>query len=125
MPHRSLRPCTFPGCTLLTKTGRCEPHRQQTRRESEVRRDRTETYLYDSRWSRARRRFLREHPFCVECDRSGKVRLATEVDHIIPHKGDPVKFWRESNWQSLCHHCHSVKTASEEGGFGNPLKPHA
>ncbi|WP_289184903.1 HNH endonuclease [uncultured Parasutterella sp.] len=28
-------------------------------------------------------------------------------------------FWDESNWQALCKHCHDVKTAKEDGGFGN------
>ncbi len=56
----------------------------------------------------------------MECERRGKVKLATEVDHIIPHKGDMSLFWDPSNWQSLCHACHSRKTAREDGGFGRP-----
>jgi 5-methylcytosine-specific restriction protein A len=28
-------------------------------------------------------------------------------------------FWDQSNWQPLCHTCHSKKTAREDGGFGN------
>jgi 5-methylcytosine-specific restriction enzyme A len=35
------------------------------------------------------------------------------VDHITPHKGDRQMFWDRSNWQSLCHRCHSRKTARE------------
>jgi 5-methylcytosine-specific restriction protein A len=27
-------------------------------------------------------------------------------------------FWDSSNWQPLCHECHSSKTAREDGGFG-------
>ena len=36
----------------------------------------------------------------------GKVRPASVVDHITPHKGDQALFWDEANWQSLCapHH---------------------
>jgi 5-methylcytosine-specific restriction protein A len=30
-----------------------------------------------------------------------------------------VLFWDRSNWQGLCHPCHSAKTATEDGGFGN------
>nr|DAK90259.1 MAG TPA: HNH endonuclease bacteriophage, HNH Endonuclease, DNA.52A [Caudoviricetes sp.] len=29
--------------------------------------------------------------------------------------------WDQSNWQALCHECHSRKTAKENGGFGNPV----
>ncbi|MFR3634507.1 MAG: HNH endonuclease [Sutterella sp.] len=36
-----------------------------------------------------------------------------------PHKGDMALFWDQSNWQPLCHTCHSKKTAREDGGFGN------
>ena len=28
-------------------------------------------------------------------------------------------FWDSSNWQGLCAKCHGIKTASEDGGFGN------
>lgn len=44
--------------------------------------------------------------------------LAIIVDHIIPHRGDMKLFWDEDNWQSLCKHCHDVKTAKEDGGLG-------
>nr|DAE96978.1 MAG TPA: HNH endonuclease [Caudoviricetes sp.] len=50
---------------------------------------------------------------------TGEIVPATEVDHIIPHRGDQKLFWDMSNWQALCHNCHSAKTAREDGGFGN------
>ena len=43
---------------------------------------------------------------------------ATLTDHIVPHKGDMKLFWDSANHQSLCHDCHSFKTAREDGGFG-------
>lgn len=76
---------------------------------------------YDSRWERARLVFLNHHPLCRECEKHGLVIAAREVDHIIPHKGDMDLFWDEENWQSLCHECHSVKTAREDGGFGGAM----
>jgi 5-methylcytosine-specific restriction protein A len=42
---------------------------------------------------------------------------ATVVDHVVPHRGDPVLFWEESNWQSQCQPCHDAKTA-REGRWG-------
>lgn len=77
---------------------------------------------YDSRWQKARIGWLRSHPLCVHCEREGLVRAATDVDHIKPHKGDKVLFWDNSNWMSLCHSCHSRKTANEDGGFGREIK---
>lgn len=44
----------------------------------------------------------------------GLVEVATEVDHIEPHKGDKLKFWQGA-LQSLCKACHSRKTAQDEG----------
>ena len=74
---------------------------------------------YTHRWQMERRAFLLRHPVCVECERHGVFEMAKVVDHIIPHKGDMELFWRVSNWQALCVTCHNVKTASEDGGFGN------
>lgn len=45
--------------------------------------------------------------------------METDVDHIVPHRGDPELLYDEANLQSLCHECHSKKTAREDGGFGN------
>jgi 5-methylcytosine-specific restriction protein A len=50
------------------------------------------------------------------------VKAATDLDHIVPHKGDMVLFWSPGNWQSLCHACHSRKTMMEDGGMGNAIK---
>ena len=74
---------------------------------------------YNSRWQKARLTFLARHPLCAECERQGKVTAATVVDHVIPHKGDQRLFWDTSNWQAMCKTCHDVKTATEDGGFGN------
>lgn len=49
-------------------------------------------------------------------------RVATVVDHVIPHKGDWTLFCGGMNYenlQGLCGRHHSMKTASEDGGFGN------
>lgn len=75
---------------------------------------------YGRKWRAARLGYLAHHPLCVHCLDRGHVTASTDVDHIIPHGGDPILFWdAENNWQALCHSCHSVKTAREDGGFGN------
>lgn len=74
---------------------------------------------YGYRWQQTRAGYLRKHPLCAHCARDGRVEPATDVDHIVPHRGDQALFWDRSNWQGLCHACHSRKTAAEDGGFGN------
>ena len=54
------------------------------------------------------------HPLCVQCLKEGHAVTATVVDHIRPHRGDPVLFWDEKNWQSLCKPCHDKKTWNED-----------
>ena len=55
---------------------------------------------------------IADHPLCAKCRENGKLTPATVVDHIIPHRGDPVLFWDRSNWQPLCKDCHDRKTGS-------------
>lgn len=64
------------------------------------------------------------------CRVMGRVKQATTVDHIEPHRDDESKFWR-APLQSLCHTCHSAhKQAQERTGVlrghdaqGRPLDP--
>ena len=73
---------------------------------------------YTTQWDKARLAWLDEHPLCVHCLADEIVTPATDVDHVIPHRGDDRLFWDRSNWQSLCHSHHSKKTNAEDGGFG-------
>lgn len=58
------------------------------------------------RWMR--RAYLMRHPLCAVCHEP-----ATDLDHITPHRGDAALYWAQSNWQALCHVCHSRKTKRE------------
>ncbi|WP_244116465.1 HNH endonuclease [Burkholderia gladioli] len=62
---------------------------------------------------------MRENPLCVACREVNLIVPATDVDHIVPHRGDQKLFWNRSNWQALCHSCHARKTAREDGGYSN------
>ena len=62
----------------------------------------------------ARARHLAASPLCVFCLRRGVTRLATVVDHIVPHRGDWRLFWDAENHQALCDHCHSSEKQSQE-----------
>lgn len=65
-------------------------------------------------WRRIRAVVLAREPLCRCCAAQGRVRAATEVDHI---DGDDANS-ADSNLQPLCRSCHSAKTARENGGFG-------
>ena len=70
---------------------------------------------YTYRWKKARQNFLAEHPLCERCKLNGKITQAEHVDHVVPHRGDMVLFWKMDLWQSLCASCHSRKTHKEAG----------
>ena len=56
-------------------------------------------------------RLMWQSPLCVECSKAGRIRAATERDHIVPLvDGGPDV---ESNLQGLCSECHKAKTAAE------------
>lgn len=70
---------------------------------------------YNYKWQKARESYLAKHPLCVECESEGMVTVATDLDHIVPHRGDKALFWDRDNWQGLCHSHHSAKTQREGG----------
>ena len=63
------------------------------------------------RWNRLREVVFAAEPLCRSCSAAGRVRAATEVDHIVPvvlGGGDSL-----SNLQGLCHFCHLEKTRQD------------
>lgn len=120
MPFAAPKPCGHIGCRAMAvpTTGRCAKHQGEIKQRD---RDRGSAAKrgYGHKWRQARDEFLSAHPLCVDCQRRDVLTASSEVDHIVPHKGDLSLFWRRSNWQALCKPCHSRKTASEDGGFGN------
>lgn len=109
MPTRSIKPCTWPGCGTLVTRGRCEKHGYHDRSGP------TNPKYLSRYWKDLRAAHLRAHPLCVECFALGRVTLANTVDH---KDGDDTND-DPSNFQSLCGTCHSRKTATQDGGFGN------
>lgn len=83
-----------------------KPNRASSKSFSERKRNRKNQELYNEKWTRYRFRFLHHNPFCYACGNN-----ATDVDHIIAHKGDPEKFWMRANYLPLCKPCHSYVTA--------------
>lgn len=112
MANKPLRPCRHPGCLVLTRHGWCPAHKPKPapRRESSAWHGWYGLPIWTDNLRPAQ--LLRE-PFCRECARQGVREYATDVDHIRDHKGDWAMFTDPSNLESLCHSCHSRKTARE------------
>lgn len=123
-------PCGKAGCGKLD----CSEHRDAAKRERQARidarRGSSARRGYGRPWQNYRRHWLRLHPLCGDrevgssnehslCVQSARITAATDVDHIKPPGSDKGLFWDPTNHQSLCHTCHSAKTASVDGGFGN------
>jgi len=82
---------------------------------------------YDRRWAKLAKMFRRQHPLCAdpfgEHAKEGRIAPGGHVDHIIPKRRGGDDDW--NNLQNLCPRCHSRKTATENGGFGNPMHRNA
>lgn len=122
MALKPLRPCAHPGCPELVRTGYCGKHKPKDRQRRSAEAADWHTWYTLPVWTDDLRptQLLRE-PFCRECTRRAvreglpylmRVR-ATDVDHIVPHRGVWSRFIDRSNLQSLCHACHSRKTMAE------------
>jgi 5-methylcytosine-specific restriction enzyme A len=113
MPWAMKRPCSYPGCHKIPLHGsRCDVHPYPDQHDPASQR------LYNSRrWKRIRVLQLAKDPWCADCLKAGIYTIATEVDHLVAHKGDPALFYH-GELQSLCKICHSRKTLQEirDGG---------
>lgn len=112
--------CNYSGCNTLIDVGQryCDKHKVESRQYDKYRGTSTERG-YNGKWRKARNKFLKDNPLCIECLKDNTIEPATVVDHIKPHKGDMGLFWDKDNWQALCKKHHDIKTAKEDGGFGN------
>lgn len=108
---RLLRPCRNIGCNNLTDKSYCD----SCKRPPENRPNANQRgYTY--KWQKASKVFLSQNPLCRQCEKEGRIVVASVVDHIKPHKGNMKLFWDRDNWQPLCVNCHNRKTAKEDMG---------
>lgn len=90
----------------------------RSRREYDRGRGSAASRGYDATWRRLRAWFLARNPLCIECHAHGRTTAAKHVDHVVAiaeggGRLDP------DNLQALCAACHSRKTATHDGAFGN------
>lgn len=116
MPMAALSPCRVPGCAVL---GPCPTHGRVLAREKAHRRPHwnVQRWYYRVEWVHPvrglRAQVLRENPLCVQCQAEGRVTVAVDVDHIIPHAGDWARFSDRGNLQGLCRAHHTQKSRRE------------
>lgn len=109
MPLDAPKPCTQPGCFVLVRDGtsRCSKHPREQWAKKPIATKR----ITGRRLQAMRAALFTRCPLCAECQRAGRVTLATQRDHIIPlaegGKDD------DTNEQGLCEACHDVKSHAE------------
>ena len=114
---------------MVTRIDRfCEPHGGNTGwQEHQARKGNTTDRGYGWSWQKLRARILKRDLYlcrCEDCRSSGRVRPASEVDHIVAkaHGGTDD----DSNLQAINSDCHKAKTARERmkkrggGGLNSP-----
>lgn len=106
MPIKPKRPCSYPGCPMLTAERFCEEHAKQDARQYErYGRDPSTKKRYGRTWKRIRDRYIAAHPLCEQCKKNGTFTLAQEVHHIKPLSQGGTN--DVDNLMSLCTSCHS------------------
>lgn len=74
---------------------------------------------YGRQWEKLRMQVLkRDERLCQVCFKAGRIKLATEVDHVVPKgKGGTDSL---ANLQAICGPCHSAKTLLDSGRSTKP-----
>jgi len=68
-------------------------------------------------WRTIRRTQLSKQPLCQSCLTHGHIASALHVDHVFPWRQIGDHAFINNIFQSLCHECHSHKTAQERKGI--------
>ena len=102
---RPPRPC--PRCGRLHSEKQCPycPPPKAWQKNNEP------TRMRGRKLQRERERLFRDNPLCVECEKRGIIRVATQRDHIVPLAEGGLDV--PSNTQGLCDECHKAKVAEE------------
>lgn len=110
MPSSAVRLCLSTGCRVPVKGDYCDACKVErnggVRYSYDQGRGNAAQRGYDAQWRKKRKQYLKENPFCVWCG-----KMAKHVDHVIPLRRGGED--HRDNYQSLCHSCHSSKTAKE------------
>lgn len=106
---RAPKPCL--DCGAPTRATRCPDCERRYQRAIDSARPGARARGYDTAWERTRRRYLRQHPWCVVCGQP-----ATDVDHIDGLGPNGPRGHDPTNLRPLCHPHHSARTARDQPG---------
>ncbi|MFB4285684.1 hypothetical protein ACBJ59_61230 [Nonomuraea sp. MTCD27] len=116
MPYRQRTPCTTPGCSELTTSGRCTDCRAQAQAERGTAAERGYDQAHRDRF---RPGVLRKHPTCVLC----RTRPSRHADHYPLSRRQLVEAGLDPNdprhGRGLCESCHNTETARRQPGGWN------
>lgn len=75
---------------------------------------------------RIRADWFSDHPLCCLCELKGKIRLATELDHVVAlsNGGEDFDCDDGKNRQGLCEDCHHEKSLADLRQIGR-VGPHS
>lgn len=96
-----------------TNEKRLRARRRAQRKAADAERGTARERGYTTAWDNFSRRHLANHPLCVYCKTRGEVTPAQLVDHVIPHDGDPTRFWPAPGddpatfFVACCRSCHN------------------
>lgn len=104
-------------CANRVTSGRCPA----CARQAEQWRGSAASRGYDRDWARYSQQFRRDYPLCgmrpngvapvmSRCHDEGRITPAKQVDHVVPHRGNPTLFADPTNHQSLCAACGARKS---------------
>lgn len=88
------------------------------RKETDMRKLRQKAYQ-NTTWRKLRDTYMKSHPICEECLKTGKITPATDVHHIkTPFRNGEVNYGLlldDKNLMSLCSECHGKIHAGQQG----------
>lgn len=107
MPYFRKTICAYPNCPNYADPGSryCAEHKKS----NPTNRDTTSKFVSfykTSWWKKHREAFLVSHPYCEECLKNGKHKLAYTVHHSQGFC-DWSTFCDVSKWEAVCASCHS------------------
>ena len=115
MPYAAPRPCPERGCRELITVGQkyCKAHIKSGWAKWQKTQGNTTERGYGAAWRKIRKQvFRRDRGLCQEHFRNDKLKIGTEVDHIVPKsKGGTDELF---NLQLLCSECHRLKTHADQ-----------
>lgn len=118
-PRRAARVCPVVGCPNLVSGSEryCPEHMSEKNRNYNRNRYASGyTREYGSaRWREIARRYLAEHPTCIQCGRRAEV-----AHHIIEKENGGSD--DDTNLRALCKSCHSRLHARARGGVSGEIR---